>query len=106
MLRNDRTDIIASKTFEYLSCMMIAGDINQLLVKDLQNNLLQLVSKPTRGKRTIDVFITNCPHLWKSFMIFHRLVRSDHKGIVVNPQSLAKPEGNMYVLAMFVNTER
>ena len=60
MQRNDRTDVIASKTFEYLSCMII----------------------------------------------FHRLVRSDHKEIVENPQSLAKPEGNMYVLAMFANTER
>ena len=93
------SDIIASETFEYLSCkinsdnaeyfisalyhppnpdyqhqelldylsgrceeilitnssarMIIAGNINQLLIKDfcLQNNLLQLVTKPTRGKK-------------------------------------------------------
>ena len=74
--------------------MIIAGDINQLLVKDfcIQNNLLQLVTKPTRGKKTLDVFITNYPHLWKSPTIFKGVVRSDHMAIVVNPQSLPKPE--------------
>ena len=65
--------------------MIIAGDINQLLIKDfcLQNNLIQLVTKPTRGKKTLDVFITNYPHLWKSPTIFKGLVRSDHMAIVV-----------------------
>ena len=145
------SDIIASKTFEYLSCkikrdnaeylisalyhppdyqqqelldylsgrceeilitnssarMIIAGDINQLLIKDfcLQNNLLHLVTKPTRSKKTLDVFITNYPHLWKSPTIFKGLVRSDHMAIIVNPQFLAKPE-SMYLSEMFVNTER
>ena len=37
---------------------------------------------------------------------FKGLVRSDHMAIVVNPQFLARPEGSMYVLEMFVNTER
>ena len=65
--------------------MMIAGDINQLLIKDfcLQNNLLQFITKP--GKKTLDVFITNYPHLWKSPTIFKGLVRLDHMAIVVNP---------------------
>ena len=74
--------------------MIIAGDINQLLIIDfcLQNNLIQLVTKPTRGKKTLEVFITNYPHLWKSPTIFKGLVRSDHMAIVVNPQFLAKPE--------------
>ena len=74
--------------------MIIAGDINQLLIKDfcLQNNLLQLVTKLTRGKKTLDVFITNYPHLWKSPASFKGLVRSDHMTIVVNPQFQAKPE--------------
>ena len=62
--------------------MIIAADINQRLIKDfcLQNNLLHLVTKPTRGTKTLDV------------LIFKGLVRSDHIAIVVNSQYLAKPE--------------
>ena len=122
------SDIIASATFEYLSCkikrdnaeyfisalyhppnpdyqqqelldylygrcegilirnssarMIIAGDINQLLIKNfcLQNNLLQLVTKPTRRTKTLDVFITYYSHLWNSPTIFKGLVRSVHMG--------------------------
>ena len=93
------SDIIASETFEYLSCKIkrdnaeyfisalyhppnpdyqqqelldylsgrceeilitnssarMTGDINQLLIKDfcIQNNLLQLVTKATRGKKLL-----------------------------------------------------
>ena len=43
-------------------------------------------------KKTLDVFITNYPHLWKSPASFKGLVRSDHMTIVVNPQFQAKPE--------------
>ena len=41
--------------------MIVVGDINQLPIQDFcfQNNLFHLVTKPTRGKKTLDVFITN-----------------------------------------------
>ena len=55
---------------------IIAGDINQLPVNDFctQHNLQQLVSKASRGQRILDVFITNCPYLWKSPSAFKGLV--------------------------------
>ena len=41
--------------------IIIAGDINQLNIRDLlsQHNLVQMVKKPTRGDRILDVFLTN-----------------------------------------------
>jgi hypothetical protein len=47
--------------------LIIAGYINQLPIRDLisQHNLDQLVKKPTRGQKVLDVFLTNCPPLFK-----------------------------------------
>jgi hypothetical protein len=44
--------------------IIIAGDVNQLRVYDfcVQHNLGQVVRKPTRGARILDVFLTNIPH--------------------------------------------
>ena len=76
------------------SRIIIAGDINQLPVKDfcMQHNLQQLVSKSTRGLRILDIFITNCPCLWKPPSVFEGLVRSDHMAIIANPCVQVKPE--------------
>ena len=72
--------------------LVIAGDINQLNIKDLicQQNLKQMVRKATRGNNILDVFLTNCPHLWKDPTIFKSLVRSDHRAIVVTPKQPSK----------------
>lgn len=34
----------------------------------------------------LDVFLTNCPHLWKQTSAFKSLVRSDHLSILVIPR--------------------
>ena len=72
----------------------IAGDINQLKIKDLisQHNLEQLVKKPTRNHNILDVFLTNCPHLWEKSKVFKGLVRSDHLVVMVSPRQAIKPE--------------
>lgn len=74
--------------------IIIAGDINQLKTRDLCNqyNLEQMVKKFTRGQRILDVFLTNCPHLWKQPTVLKCLVRSDHLAVMVTPKILAKPE--------------
>ena len=45
--------------------VIIVGDINQLNILDMSNrhNLVQMVKKPTRGQKTLGVFLTNRPHL-------------------------------------------
>ena len=39
----------------------------------------------------MDVFLTNCPHLWKQPSVFKSLVRSDHLSILVRPRIVVKP---------------
>ena len=61
--------------------LIIAGDINQLNIRDLlrQHNLVQMVKKPTRGDRILDVFLTNKTRLWKPApIVFKSLPQSDH----------------------------
>ena len=55
--------------------IIIAGDINQLNIRDLisQHNLVQMVKKPTRGDRILDVFLTNKTHLWKPAPIVFKI---------------------------------
>ena len=45
--------------------IIVAGDVNQLRIKDImyQHNMEQMVRKPTRGQKVLDIFLTNCPHL-------------------------------------------
>ena len=51
----------------------------------------QLVKVPTRANRTLDVFITNSPFLWKLGSPMKGLVRSDHVAIIVHPSTPGKP---------------
>ena len=73
--------------------IVIAGDINQLDINTLmsQHNFQQLVKSFTRGQKILDVFLTNCPHLWKLTSVFKSLVRSDHLSILVMPRIVVKP---------------
>ena len=74
--------------------IIIAGDINRLNIRDLtsQHNLVQVIKKPTTCERTLDVFLTNKPHLWKpSPAVFKGLIRSDHMAILISPQTMSKP---------------
>ena len=51
----------------------------------------QLVKVPACANRTLDVFITNCPFLWKLGSPMKGLVRSDHLAIIVHPSTPGKP---------------
>ena len=74
--------------------IIFAGDVNYLRISEFSrvHNLEQLVKRPTRGQNTLDVFLTNCPHIWKSPTTFISLVRPDHLAIILLPQALAKAE--------------
>lgn len=52
----------------------------------------RLVKVPTRANRTLDVFIINCPFLWKPGFLMKRIVRSDHLAIVVHPSTPVKTQ--------------
>ena len=73
--------------------IVIAGDINQLDINTLmsQHHFQQLVESFTRGQKILDVFLTNCPHLWNQLSVFKSLVRSDHLSSLVIPRIAVKP---------------
>lgn len=73
--------------------IIIAGDINRLNIKDLiiHHSLQQMVKSATRGQRILDVFLSNCPFLWKTPTVFKSLVRSDHLGVLILPRVTVKP---------------
>ena len=73
--------------------IVIAGDINQLDINTLmsQHHFQQLVGSFTRGQKILDVFLTNCPHLWNQLSVFKSLVRSDHLSSLVMPRIAVKP---------------
>lgn len=50
----------------------------------------QLIKVPTRGNRTLDVFIINYPFFWKPGSSVKGLVRPDHFAIIVHPSTPAK----------------
>ena len=52
----------------------------------------RLVKVPTRANRTLDVFIINCPFLWKPGFLMKRIVRSDHLAIIVHPSAPVKTQ--------------
>lgn len=56
-----------------------------------QHNFRQLVKSFTRGQKILDVFLINCPHLWKQRFVFKSLVRSDHLSILVMRRIVVKP---------------
>ena len=56
------------------------------------HNLKQLVTKSTHGDKTLDVFLTNSPHLWKIQVVFKSLVRSDHLSVMVSANRPARPQ--------------
>ena len=90
--------------------IVIAGDINRLNIKDLmqQHGLHQMVKVPTRRDKILDVFLTNCPLLWKPGKVHKGLVRSDHY-IWLSPYYPLSPlnlNGNMLVSAILETTAK
>ena len=74
------------------SNIIMAGDINQLNVSNLLNQLsfAQLVKVPTRGQSILDVFITNFPQYWKKANVVKSLVRSDHDMVITHARGVIK----------------
>lgn len=42
-----------------------------------------------------DVFLTNCPHIWKPPVVFNGLVRSDHLAFMVTPRVAGGPDRSL-----------
>ena len=59
-----------------------------------------MVRKPTRGQKVLDVFLTNCPHLWNPPNVFDGVVKTDHLAVIVTPRAAAKPERKISILGM------
>ena len=51
-----------------------------------------MVNVPTRRDKILDVFLTNCPLLWKPGKVHKGLVRSDHLAVTVLPSIPAKSQ--------------
>ena len=68
-----------------------SSESQNFYIKHSRLSMQQLVKVPTRAKRTLDVFITNCPFLWKLGSPVKGLVRSDHLAIIVHPSTPGKP---------------
>ena len=58
--------------------------MNNFNIGSILNKLsfTQLIKIPTRGQRTLDVFITNVPNYWKGTKVVKSLVRSDHDMVI------------------------
>ena len=65
--------------------IVFTGDLNSLKCDDLMESLglTQIVDKPTRANRTLDVHYTNRPDLF-SVTVARSLVKSDHLAVFVN----------------------
>ena len=53
-----------------------------------------MVRKPTKGQKQLDIFLTNCPHLWSRLKVIDGVVKSDHLAVVITPRVAVKPEKN------------
>ena len=60
--------------------IIIGGDVNKLNITELitQHSLQQMVKSPTRSERTLDVFLTNYPLLWRKPFVSNSLVRQKY----------------------------
>ena len=79
----------------YPGCgILLTGDFNRLNLSRLlmQFKLKQLVNFPTRGERTLDLIITNMPHLYEKNMVqsFPFFGLSDHSVLLLQPKT--RPE--------------
>ena len=65
--------------------IVLTGDLNGLNCDNLTESfgLAQIVDKPTRGRRTLDVFYTNRPELF-AVTVASSIVTSDHLAVYVN----------------------
>ena len=77
--------------------ILLCGDFNRLNIRRLttQFKLKQLVDKPTRGDRTLDLVLTNLPQLYDKNSV-HTLPPfglSDHEVVILHPKTRTSREG-------------
>ena len=69
------------------SGIVIAGDFNQLKLRELCNrfNLKRSVTKPTRGHNILDQILTNMLPLFDTVSHLPPIGRSDHQCLLIKP---------------------
>ena len=76
----------------YPNCgILIAGDFNRLQITRLRNNfqLKQMVHFPTRGRRTLDLILTNISEYYQDPIERPPFGLSDHASIELQPKERA-----------------
>jgi len=73
-----------------LADIVITGDINQDVVE--QTGLTQIVREPTRGANILDKIYVSSPYLYSIVRVVASIVKSDHKAVVVFPDSSCAPQ--------------
>ena len=73
--------------------LIIGGDFNHLDLSDIETQfcLTTISSPPTRCNATLDLFITNKPHLIRSASTFCTSLKSDHLAIILTPCQKVRP---------------
>lgn len=73
--------------------MIIGGDFNRLDLSDVETQFgISIISSPsTRGNYTLDLFMTNKPHLIESATTFHTTLKSDHLAVILTPCQKVRP---------------
>ena len=86
--------------------IIIAVDINFLNIREFvqEHSMQQLVKVPTRANRTLGVFITNYPFLWKPGSSMKGVVRSDHLASLCITLLRKNPVGKRSALMTPLNT--
>ena len=77
-----------------LADIVIAGDINQLPDQDVfkRTGLTQVVHEPTRSANILDKVYVFSPCLYSIVRVMASIVKSDHKAVVVFPESSCTTE--------------
>ena len=69
---------------------LLSGDFNRLNISRLQTQfkLKQLVRVPTRGNQTLDLILTNMPHVYNKYLVqtFPPFGLSDHFVVLLEPK--------------------
>ena len=84
---------LSSIETRYFNCgLCLVGDFNRLQTTRLRNNynLKQIVHFPTRGKRTLDLVLTNLQDHYETPTQRPPLGLSDHMSIEVQPKARIK----------------
>ena len=79
------------------SMAIVAGDRNDIKIDDLlsiSHNFQQIVDKPTRKGRILDVVVTDMAHVFQPVVLLRSIgidegksgVPYDHSGVLVRPQ--------------------